>query len=248
MSTGSGSPLVLAMCSATRTASVALLRGDEVVLSLNGDDGLHHAEGLLPLVDAALQEAGIEPTALDGYAISIGPGSFTSLRIGLATLKGLAFGGDIPAAPISTLQALAAAERGAPGRLLIALLDAQRDEVYAAAFHGAERGWAPVPEVLAERVYSAEELAARIPGDAILIGQGVEIVAATLRERVGGGLEIAAAGAIEPGAAEVGRLAAPLLARGEGVAVASLAPRYVRRAEAEVTRTAERFEPEVAPR
>jgi len=237
-------PTILSLCSATATASVAVLHGSEVALCLRAAGDRHQSESLLPLIDQALNESGTGLGELAGIAVSIGPGAFTSLRIGLATAKGLAFGTPLRVAPVSTLQALAiATERateGAGERPLIAMLDARRDEVYAAAFAGVSGGWAPRADVLPERVYTAEELAGRIPPDAILVGEGVPVVEDDLRAALGPGLEVA--GRDEPGAEFVGRLGAAALARGEGVDPGSLAPRYVRRAEAEVTRTSQRFE------
>lgn len=231
---------ILSLCTATRTASIAILRGDEVLADLQAHGERHQAESLLPMIDRGLALADLDLADLAGIALCIGPGSFTSLRIGLATVKGIGFGGEPPVAPVSTLQALAAAYEGTGTGPIIGMSDARRDEVYAAAFAGTSEAWAPRPEVLAERVYTAEELAQQIPANSILIGDGVEVVAERLRELLGEKLEIA--GAAEPSARVVGRLGARLLEKGEGLTAAELAPRYVRRAEAEVTRTAQRFE------
>ncbi len=231
---------ILALCTATRTASIALLCGEEVRVELQARGERHQAESLLPMVDRGLCQAGIALADLVGIALCIGPGSFTSLRIGVATAKGIAFGGSPPVAPVSTLQALAAAHKGDGSRPIIGMSDARRGEVYAAAFSGENESWAPRSEVLGERVYTAEEIAEQIPADSILVGDGVEVVGERLREILGSGLEIASS--LEPTALTVGRLGAALLAAGRGVDAARLAPRYVRRAEAEVTRTCERFE------
>jgi len=231
---------ILALCTATRTASIALLFGDEVRVELQARGERHQAESLLPMVDRGLSQAGIVLGDLAGIALCIGPGSFTSLRIGLATAKGIAFGGSPPVAPVSTLQAIASALESDGSRPIIGMSDARRGEVYAAAFAGEREGWAPRPEVLGERVYTAEEIAERIPADSILVGDGVEVVGERLREILGPELRIASSS--EPTALAVARLGAALLAEGRGVDAARLAPRYVRRAEAEVTRTSERFE------
>ena len=94
--------------------------------------GLTHSETLLPMIDTALRTCGLTCADIGLYGVNAGPGSFTGLRIGLAAVKGLAFPGSVPCAPVSTLEALAASHVGT-GTVLCAL-DARRGQVYAAAF------------------------------------------------------------------------------------------------------------------
>lgn len=232
--------LLLAIETATRTASAALLRGDEPVAEVHGDAGRAAAESLLPELDRMLRAQAVAPRELAAFAVSIGPGSFTGLRVGLATLKGLAFGSDAEVACVPTLAALACtALRG--DRPVAALLDARRGEAYAAVYELGDDG--PLPRV-EEGVYGIEALAARMPSECVLVGEGAPLFGPELRERCGPGIEIAAGDA---SAAAVGRLGARMLARGEGVSAAEVVPRYVRRAEAEVKRTGEEFEPRPGP-
>jgi tRNA threonylcarbamoyladenosine biosynthesis protein TsaB len=93
----------------------------------------NHAEIILPLIDSVLQRAGIGLNNVAGIAASIGPGSFTGVRIGLSTVKGLAYGTGMPAVGISTLQAIAARVAGFEG-IVCPILDARKGEVYAAVF------------------------------------------------------------------------------------------------------------------
>ena len=97
----------------------------------------NHAEIILPLIDSVLQRAGMGWSEVTGIAVSIGPGSFTGVRIGLSTVKGLAYGTGMPAAGISTLQAIAARVAGFEG-IVCPILDARKGEVYASVFrkHG----------------------------------------------------------------------------------------------------------------
>jgi len=134
---------ILGIDTATSQASVALLRDDEMIAkqiypeSESTDPSSsarqkNHSEILIPLIKAVLDEAGIALRDLAGVAVSIGPGSFTGVRIGLSTAKGIAFGCEIPLIGISTLQAYAATEE--TSQLVCALLDARKDEVYMAIF------------------------------------------------------------------------------------------------------------------
>lgn len=211
-------PPLLAIETATRRGSVALLRGgDRVERVLPADRTT--AESLLPEIDALLQEAGMGLAELGAFAVSIGPGSFTGLRIGVATVKGLAFGSALPVAPVPTLAALALAAGGEGP--LVALLDAQRGEVYAAGYP--EPG-ALEPALLPEGLYTGEELAARLPARPRLVGEGVAIL----------GLE---GEAVVPGAGAVAQLGLARIREGGALSAAELVPRYVRRAEAEARRT-----------
>jgi tRNA threonylcarbamoyladenosine biosynthesis protein TsaB len=235
----SDAPLLLALESATNLAGVALLRGDVVLGAFESDTGQQHSERLLPMVDALLREHALGLGDLEAFAISIGPGSFTSLRIGLSTIKGLAFGSDVPVAPVSTLEALAAAA-GEPGPIA-ACLDARRGELYAGAW--ATPGAEP-DQVVPESVYTPHELLEQLPEGSRIVGEGVALFEEEQRARAADrGIDVEpVAGATRPSAVAVGRLGLGALARGEGQRAEELVPRYVRRAEAEVQRTAQRFE------
>lgn len=236
-------PLLLALESSGRTPSVALLRGEQVLAEVEGRPGRSGAESLLPGIDAVLRRAGLELDAVQAFAVSIGPGSFTGLRVGVATLKGLAFDNRRPVVPVASLAALArgaaleAAQSDAP---VVALADARRGEVYAAGWritHAGRRARAVEPE---EGVYTPEELVRVLPAGALLVGEGVALCGERLRELAPAPLRLGPAR--EAHARDVGALALTELARGGGVPAAELAPRYLRRAEAEVKRTGQRFE------
>ena len=124
--------IVLGVDTAGKTAGVALMRDDRLLYEVYLDGGLTHSETLLPMIDTALRTCGLTCANIGLYGVNAGPGSFTGLRIGLAAVKGLAFPGSVPCAPVSTLEALAASHVGT-GTVLCAL-DARRGQVYAAAF------------------------------------------------------------------------------------------------------------------
>jgi tRNA threonylcarbamoyl adenosine modification protein YeaZ len=115
-------PLILAFDTATDRATSALVDDGELL-----GERVSQASTLLADVDALVRQAGAHPRDITGLAVGIGPGSFTGIRIGLAVARGLALALDVPAAGVSTLDALAA---GAPGA--IAVIDARRREVFVA--------------------------------------------------------------------------------------------------------------------
>ena len=123
---------ILAVDTAGKTAGVALLQDDRLRYECYLDAGMTHSETILPLIDTCLRLCGLTCADIDLFGVNAGPGSFTGLRIGLATVKGLAFPRETLCAPVSTLEALAAAHTGA-GTVLCAL-DARRGQVYSAAF------------------------------------------------------------------------------------------------------------------
>ena len=129
---GGGSMNILAVDTAGKTVGVALLQDDRLLYECYLDAGMTHSETLMPLIDNCLKLCGMGCKDIDLYGVNAGPGSFTGLRIGLAAVKGLAFPRETLCAPVSTLEALAAAHTGC-GTVLCAL-DARRAQVYSAAF------------------------------------------------------------------------------------------------------------------
>jgi len=226
---------LLALETATGGAGVALADDERVLAEIALGAERAVSEQLLPAIDALLALSGTGREEIEAFAISIGPGSFTGLRVGLATVKGLAFGSAAPVAAVPTLAALAAAVLS-PGPVA-ALLDARRGEVYAAVYP--EAG-ALEPSVLAEGVYEIGALAERLPVGCAVVGEGALLHGEILAGR---GLVLGGPGHAFARPAEVARLGARLLAAGAGAHAGDLAPRYLRRAEAEVRRTGERLEP-----
>jgi tRNA threonylcarbamoyladenosine biosynthesis protein TsaB len=146
--------LVLAFDTATEVATSALLDGSEVL-----GERTSRAVTVLEDVDALLRQAGARPLDLEGIAVGIGPGSFTGVRIGLATARGLSLALDVGVAGVSTLDALAA---GAPGALPV--IDARRREIFAGG---------PAPQALAPSELELE------PGT-VCVGDGAVRYRATL--------------------------------------------------------------------
>lgn len=220
---------VLAIESATDRPSVALVEGERVVAMREAGRDATRSETLLPAVEAVLAARGLTLADLDGFAIGIGPGSFTGLRVGLATLKGLAFGDARPAVAVPTLTAVARQAGEPRPEPVVAALDARRGEVYAAVFPAGRETQARVPAGLHRPETLAELLTAEVRAG-LLVGDGAPLLGAHL----GPGFRALAP---EPAAGHVGVLGARGLAAGQGGPAAALVPCYVRRAQAEVART-----------
>ena len=174
--------LTLAFESSAKAASVALCEGGRLISQVIQCSGLTHSRTLLPMAEDLLKNAEMEMKQIDSFAVAQGPGSFTGIRIGIATVKGLAWAADKPCIGVSTLAAMAW-NGVAAGGLICAVMDARRSEVYNALFR-IEDG-RPV-RLCPDRAISlsalTEELRER--GEApFLVGDGTELASAFFREQ-----------------------------------------------------------------
>jgi tRNA threonylcarbamoyladenosine biosynthesis protein TsaB len=172
-------PLILAVETATRAGSVSLAAGRRILYSLTGDSAASHSTNLIENIDELLRAANLRLNDVDLFAAAVGPGSFTGLRIGLATIKGFAACLDRKCAGVSTLAAIALVA-GTSGRT-VAMLPAGRGEVFAQLFSvGAERELEPIdsavhlnPNSVMEKYGSLRQLT--------WAGEGSQVHAAALR-------------------------------------------------------------------
>jgi tRNA threonylcarbamoyladenosine biosynthesis protein TsaB len=141
---------ILAVDSSSMTGSVAILEDDRLIAECALSLQRTHSERLMPAIDWLFSQSGLSVDQIDLFAASTGPGSFTGLRIGLGTVKGLAFALHKPAIGVSTLMGLAAGVSAWNGSL-ITLMDARHDHVFVAGFHLAGDG--RMPEYTAKEAY-----------------------------------------------------------------------------------------------
>jgi len=214
---------------ATSIASVGIVVENQVAaertLPLRGS----HARTLLPLIEETLHGAGLGLSDLELLAVSIGPGSFTGLRIGLSVVKGLALATGLPVVGVPTLEAYAHAA-GARAGVICPVLDARKGEVYAAAFRwqdGAPQCIAPPTAIAPAR------LAARLQGPCTLIGDGVDAYGALWRRALGPTAELVPFAELPPSGAVVARRGGARAAVATDD-VATLEPQYCRASEAEL--------------
>ena len=125
---------ILAIDSSGLTASVAIQTDGKLAAEYTVNNKKTHSQTLLPMIEEIMKSEGMEPEDIDGIAVSAGPGSFTGLRIGSATAKGLGLALDKPVAEVSTLQALAYNLYGNEGCVICPIMDARRQEVYTGAY------------------------------------------------------------------------------------------------------------------
>jgi len=224
---------ILAVETATSWQSVAVVEGDRVLGRSDEDAAGSHAKKLLPAIDRLLASCGMALPDLDGLAVSIGPGSFTGLRVGLATMMGFRAVTGLPLATVPTLEAMAWNLRGAP-HLLCPVLRARTGEVYWAQYQWLADG--SLKQAQEERVGTLEALVQSAHDSMLLFGEGWLLHQKELCGLLGRhsrNVEAAPSEAMRPSAVSVGRAGAERLRRGE-VAGQGLSPLYVQRAEAEI--------------
>jgi tRNA threonylcarbamoyladenosine biosynthesis protein TsaB len=225
--------ITLALDTSTPTGGCAVLCGDDVLADMPGDAARTHAARLPGDLMALLEHAGLALRQVDLFAVATGPGSFTGLRVGIATMQGLAVAGHRPLVGVSVLEALArvAAGDGDAGVRVATWVDAWRGEVYAALYDG-------IREVEGPTVERPDAILARHRGTRTLfIGDGAAAHRDVITQAMGS-YGVLPTVVQPPLAGIIGRLARLETASGRRHGPADIEPLYVRRPDAELARDA----------
>jgi tRNA threonylcarbamoyladenosine biosynthesis protein TsaB len=222
--------LVLGIETATKTGGVALVSEQGVMAEYTLNIEVTHSERLMATVDRALSDTGTALSSIDGFAVSLGPGSFTGLRIGVATVKGLAFTTERPVAAVPSLKALAW-NLPASAYPVCPLLDARKREVYAALYRHEQGG---MTTLMPEQVLTLRELAEQVRERAVFTGEGARLFRDEVRGLFGDRALFAPLAAMTPSAASVAEIGLHMLRNGARTDPDELTPLYIRRPEAEV--------------
>ncbi|MGI6683961.1 MAG: tRNA (adenosine(37)-N6)-threonylcarbamoyltransferase complex dimerization subunit type 1 TsaB [Bacillota bacterium] len=224
---------ILGIDTATKVAGVGIVDETGVLAECWLNTGKTHSQRLLPLMDSLLENSDITWDEISGFAVTIGPGSFTGLRIGLATVQGLAQVLDKPVTGIVSLDALAENLTGWPG-LLCPILDARKNEVYTALYQSAGNQMerlspyrALAPEVLLEELLPLKD---RVT----FLGDGVFAYRNLIQEILKDRAFFAPATKNLLRAAEVASLGLKKFLQGEETSLFAIKPFYLRPSEAEV--------------
>ncbi len=209
---------------------MALARGRWTVHTLAARTRRGHSAILLPTIERALGSQGWRVTDLDGLGVVVGPGSFTGIRVGIATMAGLARAVGKPMFAYNSLEVRAMALEHA-GATVVPLLDARKGEVYGAAYRGGE----PVIEPCAATPEEfADQLATRIPeGPMLACGGGARLYQPLFEERLPGRFTLAAGTGDQPGVAAMAIDVVERLLTGVQPPEGVLEPIYLRRSQAE---------------
>ena len=224
--------MILALESSATACSAALCRDGELVAQSYQNSGLTHSRTLLPMVRDMLANSQLTLEQVDVIAVAAGPGSFTGLRIGVATAKGLAWPADKDCAPCSTLESMAWPLAHMAGSLIICAMDARRKQVYNALFLATGTG---LERLTPDRAISLEDLGAELKNyenSKIVVGDGAKLCYNTLTEE-GIPMALAPKHLRMQSAWGVARQALALAQAGQTLSPAQLVPVYHRLSQAE---------------
>lgn len=225
---------ILSFDTATTKCSVAVTRGGFVDAQMLGslcfDSGISHSRKLLDSIDWLLKTIDLTMSDIDAIAVGTGPGSFTGLRIGMATAKGLAHGAGLPLIGVSSVDALAVSVHSE--RLICVIMDARKNEVYCCFYRcqpGQTAARCSEPAVIAP-----ERLAGQIDEPVTMAGDGLRVYSGLFTQKLGDQLEIRP-WISSPSAANIGYLASAELAAKRFLDLNMAKPEYVRSSDAQLS-------------
>lgn len=227
-------PLILAIDTATAATSLALTRGTrrkgEVIGALLLSANITHSRRLLSSIDWLLGQVNVGWRDIDAIGVGLGPGSFTGLRIGMSTAKGLAVAADIGLIGVSTLDSLAA--KCVTDLLICSVVDARKKEVYAGFYRISDSG---VPKRISEiTACSPQDLVVQINEPVMMVGDGAVVYRTLFAEALQGKLTFAPSPLNEPSAASLGMLCGERFLDNDFLQVDAAVPLYVRSSDAEL--------------
>lgn len=170
---------ILAIDSSAKAASAAIIEDGKVISETFANVGLTHSETLMPMIKFVLDTSKVKPDEIDFYSLTIGPGSFTGIRIGAAAIKGMAQAQNKKCIPVSSLEAIAFPYRNFDG-IVCSVMDARCSQVYCAAFKNGKRLFddtAILIEDLFEKLKEYNE-------KTVFVGDGAELVFNILKDRL----------------------------------------------------------------
>ena len=223
--------LLLSVDTTTPAGSVALLRNTGLISEVNCNSSLTYSERLLPALHYILETQGLESRDIDAFALAVGPGSFTGIRIGVSTIKSLALASGKLIAPVSSLDAYAMKfHMDGGGRLVCPFLDAKKGEVYTALF---ESQGGQIKEIIAQGAYSPDDILSRLPSNRIIgfIGNCVRVYREKIVSYLKDKARLSSCSLFI--AREVGLLGYKVLKDNRGLQSGDVKPLYFRKSQAE---------------
>ena len=248
---------IFALDTSSKVATIGILEDDKVLLENTLNDKKTHSENLMPMIEAAFHSVNLTPGDMDVFGVTLGPGAFTGLRIGISTIKGMAEALGKPVVGLSSLEVLAG---GIPptDRIICPILDAQRNQVYAGLYQyqsdphsnkdnqesqdNRDKQDRVDNEPIMTRIRDTEvikiedllEVAAQLKEKILFVGDGVNLHEKTLREGLGARYEKSFFAHRIPRASVVGALTRRKHLEGKSYGAEQLKPVYLRKSQAEV--------------
>lgn len=232
--------MILAIDSSGLACTAAVASGDVLLGEYTVDYRKTHSETLLPMIDALMKEIGVEKKTIEAVACASGPGSFTGLRIGCATAKGIGLALSVPVVPVPTLMGLSF-NCAVADRLIVPLMDARRGQVYGAAYDMSQAvskdGSVGLPvEVFPQQAVAVEDMIEQVNAlgrPAVYLGDGVPAFEDKLRQLTRVNFCFAPLSLSRQRAGSVAALGQLLLKEDKAVPAADFRPEYLRLSQAE---------------
>jgi tRNA threonylcarbamoyladenosine biosynthesis protein TsaB len=222
---------ILGIDISTRTGSVAIVENETVLAEVSTTGELTHGKRLLSTIDSTLEMAGLGVDRCNGFAVTTGPGSFTGLRIGISTIKGLAFATGKPVSGVSSLDVLAS-QFPLCRHLVCPFLDARKGQVYTALYQCGED--LMQKKLVADCAVDPQEWLRQIDQPCLFAGDGLTVHGDLVRKALGERAHFAPPhlSAVRASAVAVAGMAK--IAAGGGIDAAGLKPYYIRKSDAEL--------------
>jgi tRNA threonylcarbamoyladenosine biosynthesis protein TsaB len=221
---------ILGIETSTNSGSVAILEDERILGELFLNNGPAHSEKLLPMIALLLKQVGVDKNELGGISVASGPGSFTALRIGISSAKGLAFSLGIPIVGVSSLEVLALNLLFTPF-VICSIMDAKKSELFAAFFTSSSGRLSRTSD---DMLISPHDLVGMIREKTIFVGNGAIVYERLLRDALGELAVFCPSRFNSPRASNCALLGAEALKQGYKDDLSTLAPQYLRRADAEI--------------
>ena len=222
---------VLGIDTSSQTGTVAVLEGDTVLAEVAVTSTQTHARRLMSAVDATLEMAGLTIAGCEGFAVTTGPGSFTGLRIGISTIKGLGFATKKPVTGVSTLDALAYQFPSFP-HLVCPVLDARKGQIYTSLCEC--DGYMKWKRLVDDCATEPRQWLKQIQRLCLFVGDGATVYGELIRETLGSFAYFAPPYLNKVRASVVAYIGMRQILNGQIADVARLVPHYIRKSDAEI--------------
>ncbi len=220
---------ILGIETATGVCSVCVMENSELIAEYMTNITKTHSQRLMPMIEQMLDNSELEPKDIGAIAVSVGPGSFTGVRIGISAAKGMAMALDIQTVGVSTLDGIAYNLVNSYTDQVCVITDARRKQVYTAIYEMPN-----MKKLTEDMVIPIEELIKKIKKKTIFIGNATKLYADLLKKELGNLAQIAPQYLSIPHASSIALLGENMLKKGKGVSHFDLKPNYVRLADAEI--------------
>ena len=219
---------ILALDTSSKVAGVAILDDEKLLGEYYINHKRNHSQKLMPIIKGLLDDLEIDVQDIDYYAVSVGPGSFTGLRIGITTVKGMAYATNKKVVEVDTLDALAE-NIGYANDMICAMIDARNEQAYVAIYDNGKK-------VVEDNAITIQELVSKLKfleNKVVFVGDGALVHEKYLKDELGKNCVIANQKDILPKASSVAQIALKKIKNGEVLSCNELLPNYLRKSQAE---------------